>query len=50
MTGSSYVYAITGANRGLGFEFAKQARFYILLEDPTSVSMFAVHANAEAKA
>ncbi len=29
MTSSSEVYVITGANRGLGFEFAKQA--WILL-------------------
>ena len=50
MTGSSYVYAITGANRGLGFEFAKQARFHKLPEDPTSVLMFAVHTKKVAKA
>ena len=44
MTGSSYVYAITGANRGLGFEFAKQARFNIFPKDPTSILMFTIHA------
>ena len=37
MTGSSYVYAITGANRGLGFEFAKQVRPRIYIEIVTTV-------------
>ena len=50
MTESSYVYAITGANRGLGFEFAKQACFNIIPKDPTSVLMFMVYANEVAKA
>lgn len=50
MTESSYVYAITGANRGLGFEFAKQARFNILPKDPALVLMFVVYANEVAKA
>ena len=43
MTGSSYVYAISGANRGLGFEFAKQARLSIPPEDMCCSLISTVH-------
>ena len=43
MTRTTYVYAITGANRGLGFEFAKQAHLQILTQDLTPIFMLAVH-------